>query len=79
MILLKILETMNTVLVMPLPPKACHVVGEDDDLLGGQVITVLVNRGVRLVETWSNLSMRMSRADFEVAGQNQRDVLSWQT
>ena len=36
-ILLKILETMITVLVMPLPPKACHVVGEDDDLLGGQV------------------------------------------
>ena len=37
------------------------------------------HRGVRLVETWSNLSMRMSRADCEVAGQNQRDVLSWQT
>ena len=33
----------------------------------------------RLVETWSSLSMRMSRANWEVAGQNQRDNLSWQT
>ena len=35
-ILLKII-TMITVLAMPLPPKACHVVGRDDVLLGGQV------------------------------------------
>ena len=35
--------------------------------------------GVRLAETWSKLSLRMFRADWEVAVQNQRDVLSWQT
>ena len=37
------------------------------------------SRLARLEETWSSLSMRMSRADWKMAGQNQRDDLSWQT
>ena len=77
-ILLKILDLSSPrssmTLALYMPQSAVNLAAQS--LPGNKLGT---HRGVRLVETWSKLSLRMSRADWEVAVQNQRDVLSWQT